>query len=279
LRVASSCIVWLASSGAAFASRGPADEAADRPCARPRIGRRIIVAAREFGDDTRLMNRRFLLPLLGLLLFAPAPLARCAETNHNFAKWEKEIAAFEQSDRTNPPPKGAILFIGSSTIRLWTTLAADFPGPVLINRGFGGSEILDSTHFAERIVFPYAPRMIFFRAGGNDLANGKSPEQVFADFKEFVAAVHARLPETDIVFISWNPSPSRWKQADKEKALNNMVEAFVRQTPHVKYIETYDMVLGSDGTPRPELFVADQLHFSAEGYKLLAARVRPYLPK
>jgi len=198
------------------------------------------------------------------------------ETNHNFAQWEGEIAAFEQSDLTNPPPKGGIEFIGSSMIRRWKTLAQDFPGQLVFNRGFGGSEIVDSTHFAPRVIFPYAPRVIFFRAGGNDLWAGKSPEQVFADFQKFTATVHAKLPATEIIFISWSPTPSRWKQ---EEALNRLVENFARQTPHLQYIETYDLPLGADGLPRPELFVADQLHFNADGYKLLAERVRTMLAR
>ena len=203
----------------------------------------------------------------------------CAEGEHDFGKWEEEIAAYEQMDRTNPPPKGALLFIGSSTIRLWKTLAEDFPEQRVINRGFGGSEIVDSTHFAERIIFPYKPRMVLLRAGGNDLNAGKSPERVFADFKEFVAKVHSKLPETEIVFISLSPSIARWKQADKEKAVNTMIEEYIRQTPRLKYIETYPMPLGADGQPRAELFVADKLHFNAEGYKLLTEIVRPHLPK
>jgi len=198
---------------------------------------------------------------------------------HNFAKWENEITGFEHQDATNPPPKGAVLFIGSSTVRLWRTLAQDFPEHHVINRGFGGSEILDSTHFAERIIFPYEPRAIFLRAGGNDINAGRRPEQVFDDFKEFVAKVHAKLPKTEILFISLSPSVSRWKNAEKEKTLNTLVEAFAKQAPRVKYIETYAMSLGPDGQPRPELFIADQLHFNADGYKLLAERVRPFLPK
>src|ERR1041385_1402048 len=160
-----------------------------------------------------------------------------AASAHDFDKWEKDIAAFEQSDRTNPPPKGALLFIGSSTIKLWKTLAQDFPEHRVINRGFGGSQIVDSTHFAERIIFPYEPRMIFLRAGGNDLWAGKSAEQVFSEFKEFVRKIHAKLPNTEIVFISLSPSIARWKQADKEKALNAMVEESLKQTPYVKYID------------------------------------------
>ncbi len=207
------------------------------------------------------------------------PVAQGAEAERDFSRWEKEISAYEQMDRTNPPPKGALLFIGSSTIRLWKTLAQDFPGQPVINRGFGGSQIVDATHFAERIIFPYEPKMIFLRAGGNDIFAGKTPEQVFKDFKDFVAKVHAKLPNTDIVFISLSPSVSRWKQADREKTLNNLTEAYVRQTPKLKYIETYVLPLDAKGQPRPELFLADKLHFNAEGYKLLAERVRPYLPK
>lgn len=223
---------------------------------------------------------RKLLPLsLAFLVGGPGHRLIGAEEDHDFGRWEKEIAAFEQRDRTNPPPAGGLLFIGSSTIRMWTTLAEDFPGQPVVNRGFGGSEIVDSTHFSPRIVFPYKPRMIFFRAGGNDLWNGKSPEQVFADYQDFVATVHAKLPDTEIAWIAWSPTPSRWKQADKEKRLNQMVEAFSRTRPGLKYIETYDMVLGADGHPRAELFLTDQLHLNAQGYKLLAERVRPYLPK
>lgn len=96
----------------------------------------------------------------------------------DFERWEKEIAAYEHADRTSSPPQGGLLFIGSSTIRLWNTLAQDFPQHRVINRGFGGSQIADSTHFAERIIFPFAPRMILLRAGGNDIHAGKSPELV-----------------------------------------------------------------------------------------------------
>ena len=225
------------------------------------------------------MNRSILLLFAVLLLVAPPRLTAGAQPPHNFAQWEKEIAAFEAADRTNPPPKNGVLFIGSSTIRLWKTLAQDFPSQPVIGRGVGGCEIVDCTHFADRIVFPYQPRMIFFRCGGNDLANGKSPEQVFADYQEFVAAVRTRLPEADIVFISWSPTVARWSLVDKERSLNKRVETYSRESPHLQYIDTYDLPLGPDGKPRKELFIQDGLHFNAEGYKLLTARVRPFLLK
>lgn len=217
--------------------------------------------------------------ILSVTLFASFARFAAAETNHDFTKWEKAISAYERADKTNPPPKNALLFIGSSTIARWKTLAEDFPKQRCINRGFGGSQIVDSTHFADRLIFPHKPKMIFLRAGGNDLWLGKSPEEVFGDFTNFVAKVHAKLPKTEIVFISLSPSIARWTRADKEKALNKMVADFIHGKPRLKYIESYDISLDADGKPRPELFVADKLHFNAEGYKLLVEKVRPYLAK
>lgn len=217
--------------------------------------------------------------LLGLLLAGRSSPGAEAQQAHDFARWEKDISAFEQADRTNPPPKHAFLFIGSSTIRLWQTLPQDFPGKPVLNRGFGGSEILDAAHFADRIVIPYKPDRIFLRSGSNDIHAGKTSEEVLADFKLFVETVHARLPNTDIFYIALCPSVARWNQASQEKTLNTLVKRYSQQTPHVKYIESYDLSLGADGRPRPELFRADKLHFNAAGYKLLAERVRPYVYK
>jgi lysophospholipase L1-like esterase len=210
--------------------------------------------------------------IFGLVIQAQTPAP-------DFNRWEKEIAAFEQSDRTNPPPQNALLFTGSSTIRLWNTLAEDLPAHKVINRGFGGSQIVDATHFAERIIFPHNPKIVLLRSGGNDINAGKSPEQVFADFKAFVAKVHGKLPRTEIVYIALSPSVARWENANKELALNAMVKQFTQTARRVRYLDVADISLGADGKPRPELFIADKLHFNAEGYKLLAARVRAYLAK
>jgi len=213
------------------------------------------------------------------VLLLVSSLAARAQQPHDSSRWEKAIATFEAEDKTNPPPKGALLFIGSSTIVRWKTLAQDYPEHKVINRGFGGSQIADSVNFADRIIIPYAPRAVFLRAGGNDLNAGKSVEQVFNDYKAFVAKIQSKLPETDIFFIGLSPSIARWKQHEQEKELNKLVQGHIAGKPHLKYIETYDMVLGSDGQPRPELFVEDKLHFNEAGNKLLAEKVRPYLPK
>ena len=210
------------------------------------------------------------------LLFAAAAAGAAGQT-HNFARWEKEIAAFERADRTNPPPRNAVLFIGSSGIRRWNTLAQDFPEHRVINRGFGGSHIADSTHFAERIIFPYAPRLIVLRAGGNDLNAGKSPEQVFADFKAFVAMVRTKFPDMPIVYVGLNHTIARWKLREQEQALNTLIEDYARRTPRLKFIPTSAQYRGPDGQPRADLLANDQLHFSPAGYKILTGLVRPAL--
>jgi hypothetical protein len=225
------------------------------------------------------MNSIVRLTLPVWLLLASWHKAFSADTNRNYAMWEREISTYERRDATNPPPKGGIEFIGSSVIARCKTLQQDFPGQPVFDRGFGGSEIVDSTHFADRIIFPYAPAKIFFRAGGNDLWAGKSPGQVFTDYQEFTAVVHSNLPATEIYFISWNATPSRWKQHEKEQALNTLVSGFVRDKPYLKYIEDYDIAFDANGKLRPELFVSDQLHFNAAGYKLLADRLRPFVTK
>lgn len=217
--------------------------------------------------------------LAGVLLggFSVASPVCAADANSPFARWEKEIGAFEASDKTNPPPKNGILFVGSSSIRLWKSLAKDFPGQPVYNRGFGGSQIIDAVHFSDRIVIPYAPRLIVMYSGGNDINAGKSPERVFADFKAFVAAVHAALPRTRIAYIAIAPNPARWSQVERVRRANQLIEAFTRTDPRLDFIDVFPQMLGADVLPRPEIFVADRLHMNERGYALWREIVAPHL--
>lgn len=219
-------------------------------------------------------NRAF---LLGVALCLWAQPGGNAQTTNRFARWEKDIAAFEAADRTNPPPKNAILFIGSSSIRMWKTLAQDFPEHRVINRGFGGSQIEDSVHFAERIVFPYQPRLIVMYAGGNDINAKKTPEQVFSDFKAFVETVHGKLPETRIAYISIAPNPARWAQIEQVKTANKLIQDYTRQHPKLAFINVFPHMLGADGQPKPDIFLPDRLHMNANGYAIWKKVVGEFL--
>jgi lysophospholipase L1-like esterase len=121
--------------------------------------------------------------------------------------------------------------------------------------------------------------MILLRAGGNDIHAGKSPELVFSDFRAFVMKVREKLPDAEIAYIALSPSIARWDEKEKGEALNRMIREYAREIAGLKYIAAESISLGPGGKPRPELFVADKLHFSPEGYKLLAERVRPNLPR
>lgn len=233
------------------------------------------------------MLRRFLPSLVALVLL---PLALVAQTaapvwpkakpvSHDFAKWEKDIAKFEAADKAQPPPQGAVLFVGSSTIVRWKSLAADFPATTVLNRGFGGNQIKDCTHYAERMIFPYAPSAIFLRAGGNDLNAGWPVEDVFADFKAFVAKVRGKFPGIPVYFIGLSPTIKRLEQVEAGNRLNDLVAAYCKTERGLTYIDTRTTTLDAAGKVRPELFVADMLHFNDEGYKQLVAAVRPFVPK
>jgi lysophospholipase L1-like esterase len=160
-----------------------------------------------------------------------------------------------------------VLFVGSSSIRMWLT-AECFPDLAVINRGFGGSHASDVNHFAGRIVLKYAPRIIVFYAGDNDIADGKTPEQVAADFEQFVAIVRAKLPDAKIIYLPIKPSLARWSLWPKMQETNALVKKFVVEQQHVEFVDTATPMLGSDGRPRPEIFLDDGLHMNELGYNL-----------
>lgn len=218
--------------------------------------------------------KSFLYPALlaGVLAFSGVWRSALAQE-----QWEEAIQAFEQMDETDPPPEGAILFAGSSSIRLWSALAEDFPDARIINRGFGGSQMSDLIHFADRIVTPYAPRLILVYEGDNDVAAGKTAEQVFADYRAFVSLVHEELPDTRIAFIAIKPSLARRSLMDEMRKANGLIEEYAGARDRLDYIDIFTPMLGEDGEPLPDVFVEDGLHMNAAGYAIWAEAVRPYL--
>ena len=208
---------------------------------------------------------------------SPAPARTSAVAPPTAAAFEPEIAAFEASDRTHRPQPGGILFVGSSSIRFWSTLAADFPGEPVFNRGFGGSMLPDVIYFAPRIVLPYRPRLIVLYAGDNDIAAERAPTQVLADYETFARLVHDSLPATRIIFLSIKPSPSRWELADRMRAANALIARTIRRDTLATYVDVFTPMLGGNGHPRPEMFRDDSLHMTDAGYALWRARLAPLI--
>ena len=213
---------------------------------------------------------------------AAAALALCvtfAQTPQNPPPFEADIKKFEAADVANPPAKGGIVFVGSSSIVMWKSLKEDFPGYNVINRGFGGSQISDSVRYAQRIVTPYEPKMVVFFAGTNDLASGKSAETVFADYKAFVGKVREKLPTVPIAYISISPAPSRWSNVETIKKANSLIKEYAGKERNLKFIDVFSLMLDEKGGPRPELFGSDQLHMNEKGYAIWKKAVAPFLPK
>jgi lysophospholipase L1-like esterase len=212
--------------------------------------------------------------LLSLLLALAPCFAYAAQTH---AQWNAAIEAFEASDRANPPPQGAVLFIGSSSIEHWKSVAADFPEAKVINRGFGGSELSDSTYFADRIIKPYHPRAIVLYAGDNDLWDGHTPQQVRDDFEAFVRKVRSFDPAAAIAFVAIKPSMARKALLPKIKQTNELVRKYAATQKNVTYVDVFTPMLGADGQPQPKWFIEDGLHMNRTGYELWIGVLKPWV--
>jgi lysophospholipase L1-like esterase len=191
-------------------------------------------------------------------------------------RWEQAIADFETHDKLHPAPRRAILFVGSSSIRLWDTRKY-FPNLAIINRGFGGSYASDSVYFADRIVIPYEPKTIVFYAGDNDIAHNKSLQTVLADLKAFVSKVHSKLPHTKIIYLSIKPTLARWQLWPTMQQANSLTRAYCQTDGRLVFVDATASMLDEDGKPRADLLQPDGLHLSEQGYKIWSAILEPYL--
>jgi len=191
-------------------------------------------------------------------------------------RFEPEIRAFERADSLHPPAQGGVLFLGSSSIRLWESLEEDMAPLPVLNRGFGGSTLPEVLHYAERIVFPYRPALIVLYCGENDIQGGDLPEVVFQNFKRFVALCRERLPETPVVYLAMKPSPSRWAKWPAFEKGNAMIRRFAESQPGVHYLDLSPLML-RQGRPDGGIFLPDSLHLNAEGYRRWTQVLQPFL--
>jgi len=195
-------------------------------------------------------------------------------------RWESAIRKFEEVEKLHPPPEGAILFVGSSSIVRWD-VSRWFPDWITLNRGFGGSQIHEVTYYTKRIVIPYHPRLIVFYAGDNDIAAGASPETVCRRFADFLEAIRSGGVNAPVIFIGIKPSLARWHLIDRIRGANHLIEEYCRAHPELNahFLDVEKPMLGPDGLPQPELFVNDGLHLSDKGYQLWSELLKPVAEK
>ncbi len=195
--------------------------------------------------------------------------------------WESNIQEFEKQDINLPPPTGAILFIGSSSIKFWSTLSEDMKPLPVINRGFGGAKVADVIHFLPRIVFAYKPKVVVFYAGDNDISMGKkqSAEEVLTNYESFVYMLHNQLPNTKIYFISIKPSVNRWQYWQEMDKANQLIQAFSNKNEKLGFIDISSSMLNAVSEPRDDILIWDGIHMNDEGYKIWTSIVKPILEK
>ncbi len=217
--------------------------------------------------------------LLHFLVFAFGLSAFAQDGGYTRQKmWERDMADFADIDQRQSPPKDPIVFAGSSTIRLWTSLRTDFPKHNVMNRGFGGSKLEDLVYFAPTMVAPYKPKMIVVYSGENDIEAKDSPENALADFRAFVAFRDKELPGVPIVYLSMKPSVLRWAIWPEMHKANALIAAEARRHKKVKFVDIGEPMLGPGGSkPAADLFVQDGLHLSAKGYAIFRDALKPYI--
>jgi lysophospholipase L1-like esterase len=195
------------------------------------------------------------------------------------AAWEASIRTFEEEDRRQPPAPGRIVFTGSSSFTLWSTMERDLAPLPVLNRGFGGARLQDVLRYAERLVLPYQPRAIVLFAGTNDIAWPKpaTAQQVYEGYLAIIRCLQSRLPETSIYFVAITPTLARWEYWHIAREANRLIEARTRSDPRLRFIDLTDELLGPDGKPDRSLYRLDKLHPNQKGYQRWTAVIRPRL--
>ena len=218
---------------------------------------------------------------LRLLTVASAGYLVCMPANAQQApdKFERKALEYAAADKANAPPKGAILFAGDSQFYRWKTLAEDLPDYTIVNRGIDSFQFSNLLQYMDRLVLPYEPRLIVLHIGGNDVHNGRTAEQILADFKTFVARVRAAHIDAPIVFSSITPGPGRWDEASQRQHANDTIQKYVATQSDLRFIDLWSAMLTSDGQPREDLWVEDRVHPIHAGYLLRVKLTRPFLGK
>ena len=190
-----------------------------------------------------------------------------------------EIAEFKRRDSLRHPPANAILFVGSSSFRKWTSVQADFPGYPIINRGFGGSTFDDVIRYAGDIIYPYRPKQVVIYCGDNDLFADPRGKKVYKKFVRLYDLIRKHLGDVDIVYVSIKPSPSRERLMPEMERANDLIRNFIAERSHASFVDVYHLMLNAQGHPMDDLFVGDKLHMNEKGYKLWQQALLPYLDK
>jgi lysophospholipase L1-like esterase len=198
---------------------------------------------------------------------------------YNTKKFEKNIKAFDKRDSIENVQPGSNLFVGSSSITNWKDVASYFPNSYVINRGFGGSKFEDLLYYADRVIMPYKPSKIFVYEGDNDIASGMNTEVLIKQAKELREKIAIAFPKVPVVFISVKPSVARWKLKDKYEEFNEALKKYVKKTKRTEFADVWTPMIDENGEVFKDVFLKDNLHMKANGYKIWQKVLEPMVLK
>ncbi|MEM7656456.1 MAG: GDSL-type esterase/lipase family protein [Bacteroidota bacterium] len=186
--------------------------------------------------------------------------------------------AYEQGDSVDAPPKGGVVFAGSSSVRMWKTLAEDLAPLPVLNRGFGGSTFPELLHYADRIIFAYEPRCVVLYEGDNDIAaDSMQPEDVLANLQVYLEQAEKAIPGSQTYFLAVKPSIRRKELLPKAQRTNALIRQFAAQTEGLFFLDVASVMMESETQIRSDIFIQDSLHMNPTGYALWTEVVRPAL--
>ena len=225
-----------------------------------------------------------LLLRLALLALSLAPLATSSaqdsgDSAKRWAQYEPEFKAFAEADRAKPPVPGGILFVGSSIFRRWTNLTEQMAPLPVLNRAFGGSRTGDQLARFAQLIPPYAPKVIVYYCGSNDINADEMPAVIVANFRAFAERVHASFPPTRVVFASIIRAPQKMERWDRVDAANALIRDFCAKDPRLLFIDVNPAVFDIAGKPRMDLYLDDKLHYLPPAYVEFTAIIKPVLTR
>ncbi|RZL18894.1 MAG: hypothetical protein EOO89_04920 [Pedobacter sp.] len=213
--------------------------------------------------------------LSGILFFLIVSTTSFAQ---NKPFWN-EILEFRKKDSLQMPPSGGVVFVGSSSFRMWKDAEKQFSAYKVINRGFGGSNLVQANMYIKELVIQYKPAQVVIYSGENDIAEGASALETASRFATFFTNIRNQLPESNIVFVSIKSSPSRLKHKQTFDHANLLIKDFLKYYTNTTFIDIDTKMKTRDGQLRPELFLQDMLHMKPEGYEIWTKAITPYLLK
>jgi lysophospholipase L1-like esterase len=190
-----------------------------------------------------------------------------------------DVQAFKKLDSLQKPATDILLFIGSSSFTRWKNIQQDLNNPKILNRAFGGSTLLDLLRYQEDVIFKYQPQKIFIYCGENDIASSEnvSGKEVFERFKTLHQQIRKKFPKVPIYFISMKPSILRWKMRERLINGNQLIEQYIKKKRKTYFINIWDKMLNSEGLPKADIFVEDNLHMNNKGYQIWIEALKKYI--